>query len=218
MKIKHIWIYIVIAAMMQLFLSPLGYAIQDPELEEAVQWMFENNLTRYDNVSQYDPEWILTREQWAKFFVSFNEIVNDGTWESTQNCNFEDLDKGDATLTFWVDMSCQVWLFNGARGFFFPTETMTKAQAITVLIRTLDGSMDETTNPRRKNYFQQAKWLWLTKENDVFALDKPVTRYEIALILFRAHKSLNIIEDPDQNEQQLQELIEILKELWLQTS
>ena len=180
--------------------------------------MYSNNLTRYNTVSEYNPEWFLTREQWAKFFVSFNEIINNGAGVASQNCEFSDLDEADPTLVFWISQSCEVWLFNWARWFFFPWEVMTKAQAITVLMRTIEWSMDETTIPWRKNYFQQAKGLWLTKENDVFALDKPVTRYEMALILRRAYVSLNKDDDSDQNDAQIRELIEILKQLWLQTS
>jgi hypothetical protein len=40
----------------------------DEEFTEAVQWMFENDLTKYDNPIQFLPAETLTREQAAKFF------------------------------------------------------------------------------------------------------------------------------------------------------
>jgi len=40
----------------------------DDELESAVQWMYANDLTRYDNIQEYRPADTLTREQAAKFF------------------------------------------------------------------------------------------------------------------------------------------------------
>jgi len=217
---KYTLIYIstaVIILIQSLIAYVPAYAIQDPELDLAVQRMHENNLTRYDNTQEYTPEAFLTREQGAKFFVSFNEVINNwiGEW---WNCEFEDLEKTDPTLVFRVEQSCQTWLFKWAKWFFFPTEVMTKAQALTVLIRTLEWPQDETTIPRRKNYHQQARALSLTKELDVMALDKPVTRYEIALILYRASQLNKAEDNPDQNEAQISELINLLQQLGLQSS
>jgi hypothetical protein len=72
---------------------------------------------------------------------------------------------------------------------------------------------EESVTPRWKNYFDRARWLGLTKELDVRDLDKPVTRYEIALLLYRAiHGSM----DPDLVD--LQELEKLLLELGLLSS
>jgi hypothetical protein len=67
-----------------------------------------------------------------------------------------------------------------------PFDTLTRAEALTVVIRTLRGKQDETTVPRWSNYHKLARQLGLTNENDVYSLDAPITRYEIALILWRA--------------------------------
>lgn len=135
---------------------------------------------------------------------------------SDTQCAFSDLENADSSLTEYILTSCKLGLFKWAKWFFFPTESITKAQAITVLIRALQWPQDETTNPRRKNYHQQARALSLTKEQDVFALDQDVTRYEMALILYRASGN-EVNNDPNQNDIQIQELINILKELWLQS-
>jgi len=56
---------------------------------------------------------------------------------------------------------------------------MTKAQAVAVLVRAIVGkSLDETTIPWFKNYYEKAKELGLTKEKSITGLDKNLTRYE----------------------------------------
>jgi len=50
-------------------ISPVyGQEFFDAELQDAVQWMYTNDLTRYDNIQEYRPADTLTREQAAKFF------------------------------------------------------------------------------------------------------------------------------------------------------
>ena len=68
---------------------------------------------------------------------------------------------------------------------------MTKAQALTVFLR-IDGTvLDESKNPRWKNAYEVALEKGYTKVTDVMALDKPMTRYEMALLLRRVHNSVS---------------------------
>ena len=83
-------------------------------------------------------------------------------------------------------MSCQLGIFQGSNGMFFPEASLTKAQFITALVRSVSGMKDENVTPRWKNYHAEAMALGITKETDVFALDKAVSRYEAALMLYRA--------------------------------
>ena len=77
-------------------------------------------------------------------------------------------------------------LFKGSAGKFMPTDPMTKAASLTVLVRAMVGAQDENVQPWWKNYFEKARELGLTKETDPMALDRSITRYEIALLLYRA--------------------------------
>ena len=63
---------------------------------------------------------------------------------------------------------------------------MTKAEFLAVLVRSIDGDRDETKRPRRQDYYTQAYERWLTNETDPNAIDKTLTRYEVALLLYRA--------------------------------
>ena len=67
-----------------------------------------------------------------------------------------------------------------------PEAPLTKAQFITALVRALDGVKDETVTPRWANYHSAALSMGITRESDAWALDRPVTRYEAALMLYRS--------------------------------
>ncbi|MDP2669997.1 MAG: hypothetical protein Q8O99_03215 [bacterium] len=70
---------------------------------------------------------------------------------------------------------------------FGPHDPLTKAQALTVIIRMLDEKqLDESGELWRQAYYDRARELELVKETDVAALDRPVTRYELSLLLYRA--------------------------------
>lgn len=98
-----------------------------------------------------------------------------------------------------------------------PNQPMTKAQAITVLIRALEQKYDETGNPWRTGYFQRARVLGITKETNVWRLDVPVTRYEIALLLARSQGATDGIVSADEDEAAMSELQELLMQLGLRT-
>lgn len=51
-----------------------------------------------------------------------------------------------------------------------------------------DGHLDETSQPRWINYFTKAQELGLTKETNMTRFQNPVSRYELALILYRFKK------------------------------
>ena len=46
-------------------------------------------------------------------------------------------------------------------------------------------SLDETTNPRWKNYFEMAQGLGIVSPADLITFENPITRYEVALFLYR---------------------------------
>lgn len=240
MKKKHIWTYNIESDRIFLFFlfamcfrkllltvgivllasytfAPINTKAQswDPEFDIALQWMYEVGMTKYNTSEQYDPQAYLTREQWAKFFSVFmDEVVQKNNWALEKDwCDFLDKDKVDVTLVDSVLRSCDLWLFRWTKWNFLPKEALTKAQALTVLIRSLEWMQDESKSPRWKQYHDRSVLLWLTKERDVWNLDKSVSRYEMALLLYRA-----VHDDIDPNLLDLQELEQLLIELWLQKS
>lgn len=160
--------------------------IQDVEFDAALSRGFEAEMTVYNTQEDYRPFDTLTREQGAKMFAVFAMknlcIVPD---ESIV-CEFSDASLADPTLLPFLTTACQLGLFQGFEGKFMPQQPLTKAQALTVLSRAIDGKQDETQNPRWSIYFEKARQHGLTKETDVRNLDKPLSRYESLLIQYRA--------------------------------
>ena len=185
----------------------------DAEFDLALERMYDVGMTKYSTVELYDSQAYLTREQWAKFFSVFMDTVLGKEWTPWNDCDFVDADLFDVTLTQSIERSCALWLFKWTKWSFLAKEPLTKAQALTVLIRALEWVQDETQQPRWKQYHDRAMFLWLTKERDVWNLDKPVSRYEMALLLYRA-----VHDDIDPDLLDLQELETLLIELWLQRS
>jgi len=158
----------------------------DQEFVWSVDRMYENDMTKYNDANMFRPGDYLTRQEAAKFFVAYVETFLTGKVESDLSCNFADITTADPTLQWDIEAACRWGLFYGANGHFMPNQPMTKAQAITVLVRALEQKHDETWNPRWTEYFQRARVLGITKETNVWRLDMPVKRYEIDLPLARS--------------------------------
>lgn len=161
-------------------------ALNDPEFTEALNRAYDAGMTKYHTEKEYLPNNTLTREQAAKMYSVFGMSYLCLTPDTKRSCDFSDTKTADPTLQEYLTTACQLWLFQWSQGKFLPKQALTKAQALTVLVRALSGSADENGSPWWKEYFNQAKTLELTKETKVMALDKAVTRYESLLLQYRA--------------------------------
>lgn len=159
--------------------------IEDKEYLEAVTWMYSQQMTKFLDPIAFQPESLVTRAQAAKFFVNYATKIAGKTIDTALYCTFDDLESADATLKNDILQSCLLRLFKGTQGNFFPNEYMTKAQALTVLFRINNEIVDETMNPRWSAVHAKAVEKGYTKVVDVMDLDRPMTRYELALLLWR---------------------------------
>lgn len=169
---------------MALTSSALG-AINDPEFDLALQWGYDTGLTRYNTENAFMPTGTLTREQGAKFLAEFTSEILGTEADGTQVCDYSDIGSADITLVTSITKACQQGILKGSEGKFMPTKSMTKAEFITALVRGLDGMMDQNVTPWYKNYCTWAQDNLITKELDCAALDRPVTRFEALLMLYR---------------------------------
>lgn len=161
--------------------------LEDVEFVEAVGWMYSQQMTSYKEPEQFRGEDIVTRQQAAKFFVGYATNILYQVIDTSRYCAFDDLEDADPTLKNAILQACLLRLFKGNQGNFHPQSVLTKAQALAVLIRMLDGvQLDESGVLRRQAYYERAHALGLVKEADVQSLDTPLTRYELALLLGRA--------------------------------
>ncbi len=159
----------------------------DAEFLQALQFGFESWITKFKTIDEFKPYDNVTREQAAKMIGQFALEIMNKKLDETKLCNFIDINNADYSLVPHIIKSCKLTILKwGADGYFLPLENLSKAQAITVIIRLFNNwLMDEWTTPRYRNYFEKAKELWLTKETQIESLERSLTRYELILLLYR---------------------------------
>ncbi len=178
----------------------------DPELTEAVSWMYDNWLTQYNTPSTYNPFWSLTRDASAKILDKFSNLLNlanTNSWYLPDECKFTDLWWRDDAMKSYIENVCKKWLMKWWNWLFTPGENVTKAQFIASLIRMSEWkSLDETTMPRWKNYFNKAMELWIVSASDSIWFDNPISRYEVALFIYRFKVKYLILNNLNQSKVQ----------------
>lgn len=169
----------------------------DPELLEAIYWMYDNWLTMYKTPTEYNPFGTLTKAWAAKIFDKFSNMLWLGVDEAylTNDCEFTDIEDLDETTKVHILNVCKKWLIKWWNGLFSPNEIINKSHFIVALIRMFEGKhLDETISPRWKNYFDEAQKLWLVSTSDSITFDTPISRYEVALFVYKfniKYKMLN---------------------------
>ena len=174
----------------------------DPELLEAIYWMYDNGLTIYNNVSDFKPFDIFTREWWAKIFDKFSDMLWLGVSSGylPNECNFTDISTLSEESQNHIVNVCKKWLIKWSNGLFNPYENMNKSTFIVGLIRMFEWkSLDETTTPWWKNYFEKAEELWLVTAADTTTFDTPISRYEVALFLYKFNVRYKMLNNLNNN-------------------
>lgn len=175
----------------------------DPELLEAIRWMNDNGLTNFKTIQEYKPFEILNREQTAKILYNFWEVfkfMQTGHNTSTETCIFKDIANIDASLVTYVEQACEIGMMNGSNGYFNPKWTINKSEFIAAVIRLFEGKkLDETTSPRWTNYFNKAQEIGMIWPADAVTFENPITRYEVALFLYRFKVKYQILQNMNNN-------------------
>jgi hypothetical protein len=168
--------------------------------------MYDNWLTQYSSPSTYNAFGSLTRDASAKILDKFSNLLNlakINSWYLPNECNFTDISWLDETMKSYIENVCKKWLMKWWNWLFTPWENVTKAQFITSLIRMFEWKpLDETTSPRRKNYFDKALELWIVSASDGIGFDNPVSRYEVALFIYRFKVKFLILNNLNQSKVQ----------------
>lgn len=162
-----------------------GTQITDPEFLLALQFLRTYDLTKFENGDTYMPLENLTREQAAKMISNFAVNTMCKVPDTTRNCTFTDTANADVSLKPYITTICQLGIMQGSNGKFRPFDRMSKAEVLTVLVRLLYGNMSEAVTPRYKNYYDKAFQVGLTVESVMSRVERNVSRYEMALLLYR---------------------------------
>ena len=167
----------------------------DPELLEAIRWMNDNEITNFQTIAEYMPFEILNREQAAKILSMFATVFGLQNTNDSLNCVFQDMWSADPSLINSIEKSCQLGIMQWSNGYFFPKTNINKSQFIAAIIRLFEGKkLDETNTPRWKNYFEKAQELGMIGPADAVTFDNPITRYEVALFLYRFKVKFQILQ------------------------
>jgi hypothetical protein len=114
-------------------------------VSDAVNWGYKNGLTVFDNPTDFMASNSIRRDEAAKFFVQFSKLIGKTTYvKDASQCTFSDLNKARPDLKEVVVESCRLGIFQGNKGKFNPAGLMTNAEAVTVLVRIVDGSQSES--------------------------------------------------------------------------
>lgn len=172
----------------------------EEEVVAAVSFGHEIGMTKYNTLEKFMPEAYLTREQGAKFFMEFakhfigEDALNLRMASMTMlrdACAFSDEKTVDPTLIESVLDSCRYGLFKGHNKMFHPKDTLTRSQAMTVLMRIAEGFQDESTTPRWSAYIElAAKWGVITT-HDFMNDTAPVTRKDALVWSYRLQNALD---------------------------
>lgn len=161
---------------------------QDPELLEAIYWMFDNWLTIYNNPNTYRPFDTLNRAWTAKIFDIFSDMLGLSVNQSlsVDECTFSDIWNLDLNTQKHIVNICKKWIIKWNNNLFSPNTNINKSHFVVSLIRMFQWKyLDENTNPWWQNYFNEAKELGIVSPSDAITFDTPISRYEVALFLYK---------------------------------
>lgn len=128
----------------------------------------------------------VSRGEIAKFFAQFAELQGISKIKSAEECQFADIAGYDSTLVPHIIAACEYGLVKWSQGNYYPNKSLTEAEALTVVIRSIMGMQDETGDPRWKETHEVAKWLGIIDNESVWDLNKDALRGKVGTWLWRA--------------------------------
>lgn len=113
------------------------------DLDQALSMAYQFGITKYSNLTDFRSESLVTREQIAKMMLQFAKAMsrNGSKWDF--NCAFTDLNTTDPTLTNYITDACSQGMIKWWANAFHPQDNVSYAQAITMLMRVMNGTLNE---------------------------------------------------------------------------
>lgn len=85
-----------------------GQSINDPEFDAALDWAYNQGLTKYNTQASFMPHGTLTREQFAKFASVYSATNLCLPADMDASCTFSDVAQADYTLVTSVELACKM--------------------------------------------------------------------------------------------------------------
>lgn len=104
--------YLVLTTVLVFGLSTLVYA---QSFSTVLNWMNSNGLTKYDNVTDYRPDDLITRGEISKLFANYAELQGLEKTRTATECSFGDIADYDYTLKPTIIEACEYGLVKGSK-------------------------------------------------------------------------------------------------------
>jgi uncharacterized surface protein with fasciclin (FAS1) repeats len=183
-------------------------------LQDAIDYLYANGLTMFATEETFMGSKGLRRDEAAAFFARFaRDVLGMEVDANATGCDFSDLATAHQDLLDEIAAACQLGLMRGSQGKFMPTDTLSNAHAMTVLVRLLDGDKEEPAGNWAANYAAAAKAAGLTAglaADSAANLYTAITRADVAKMIEAASvfvatetpaaPTMNIVETASANE------------------
>ena len=167
--------------------------VTSEEFKKALSFLRSYEMTMFDSVDSFAPYRNLSREEAAKIFSNFAMHVLCRKPDMNLSVKYSDVENADPSLKPYITLAYQLGVMKGSGmgdGTFRPFDAITKAEVNAVLIRMiLKSYLDESKTEGKKwysEYNKVATELGILKQG---AGAEPVSRNNVALMLFRAYKN-----------------------------
>ena len=157
-------------------------------LDIAIEFAYRQELTKYDNQNSYRPYDKITREQFAKFIVTYTN--NNYTTNKWPTCYFTDITNADPTLVSFIYEWCELGIMKWGNQKFRPFDNITTLEVIVTLLRLKYGNIDSSVGNRYDNYLPyiyQHKLL----DNISSWLYEPISRWDAAKLFYKFYYSVD---------------------------
>jgi hypothetical protein len=184
--------FVALVASLMIFAWPLvrranyGQLFHDTEFDTALAWAQQAGFDDIELTKEY-PFSMITRAQATQWYVALAQQLELVPMQWLV-CKFPDVADYPLKQQQLIELVCGYGFFQGHQGLYYPDEYISKANAVTALVRGLYPGVEfERTTPYRTPYMQQAKQLGITKQASSPYLSYLITRYELVLLLHRAY-------------------------------
>lgn len=170
-----------------------------------IAWAYGSGLTQYSTAGTFGYDRTITRQEAAAIFARAGEKTLGLRYASyPDNCNvtYQDESTFDITLKNEIYSACAFDMMHGQNNVFSPTRSLTRGEALAVLMRAVDGGKkDESGSLWYGLYADRAQELDILSFANFKGFDSAITRGELIEWIYRATsfmktKNITSIENP----------------------
>ena len=164
-----------------------------------VTWAYENKLSKYNTQETFWYDRPVSRQEAAAIFARTGDgifALRYASYPDICNIPYKDENLFDTTLKNTIYSACAFEMMRWSNGIFSPHRELSRAEALAIIIRAIDGGKkDEAGYPWYILYQQRASSLGIISSVAMKWMEKPITRWELIEWIYSAYqyrKSLSL--------------------------